>query len=74
VIPNGIAGFLSLFDRDSGAATGLNGTLQFLLAGLIGTILGTWHDGTPVPMTLLMAGSSIAALVVFLWFRKGAER
>jgi len=25
-------------------------------------------------MTLLMAGSSIAALVVFLWFRKGAER
>jgi DHA1 family bicyclomycin/chloramphenicol resistance-like MFS transporter len=73
VIPNGIASFLSLFDRDSGAATGLNGTLQFLLAGLIGTVLGAWHDGTPVPMTLLMAGSSITALAAFLWLRKGAE-
>ena len=73
VIPNGIASFLSLFDRDSGAATGLNGTLQFLLAGLIGTVLGAWHDGTPVPMTMLMAGSSITALIVFLWLRKGAE-
>ncbi|MEQ3777479.1 MAG: multidrug effflux MFS transporter [Alcanivorax sp.] len=73
VIPNGIASFLSLFDRDSGAATGLNGTLQFLLAGLIGTVLGTWHDGTPVPMTLLMAGSSMAALGAFLWLRKGGK-
>lgn len=74
VMPNGIASFLTLFDRDSGAATGLNGALQFLLAGVIGTLLGTWHDGTPVPMTLLMAGSSITALVAFLWLRKGAER
>lgn len=74
VMPNGIASFLTLFDRDSGAATGLNGALQFLLAGVIGTVLGTWHDGTPVPMTLLMAGSSITALVAFLWLRKGAER
>ena len=73
VIPNGIASFLSLFDRDSGAATGLNGTLQFLLAGLIGTVLGAWHDGTPVPMTLLMAGSSMAALGAFLWLRKGVK-
>ena len=74
VMPNGIASFQTLFDRDSGAATGLNGALQFLLAGVIGTVLGTWHDGTPVPMTLLMAGSSITALVAFLWLRKGAER
>ncbi len=73
VLPNGIACFLSLFDRDSGAATGLNGALQFLLAGLIGILLGSWHDGTPVPMTLLMAGSSVAALLAFLWLRKGAE-
>ena len=31
IMPNGIASFLDLFDHDSGAATGLNGALQFLL-------------------------------------------
>ena len=64
-MPNGIASFLSLFERDSGAATGLNGTLQFLLAGLIGVLLGIWHDGTPVPMAALMAGSSLAAFTAY---------
>ncbi|MFP1680426.1 multidrug effflux MFS transporter [Alloalcanivorax sp. C16-2] len=64
-IPNALASFLAYFDRDSGAATGLNGCLQFLLAGLIGTGLGMIHDGTPLPMTALMAGSSVAALICF---------
>ena len=66
VMPNGIASFLSLFERDSGAATGLNGALQFLMAGLVGALLGTLHDGTPIPMTALMAGSSLLAMALFL--------
>lgn len=66
VMPNGIACFLSLFERDSGAATGLNGALQFLLAGIVGTVLGTLHNGTPLPMTLLMVIASVAALALFL--------
>jgi len=65
IMPNGIASFLNLFDRDSGAATGLNGALQFLLAGLIGTVLGMLHDGSTLPMTGLMAASSVAAWVAF---------
>jgi len=64
-IPNALASFLAYFDRDSGAATGLNGCLQFLLAGLIGSGLGMIHDGTPLPMTALMAGSAVAALISF---------
>ncbi|MCH2557522.1 MAG: multidrug effflux MFS transporter [Alcanivorax sp.] len=64
-IPNALASFLAYFDRDSGAATGLNGCLQFLLAGLIGTGLGMIHDGTPLPMTALMAASALAALLSF---------
>ncbi|EKF74074.1 Bcr/CflA family multidrug resistance transporter [Alcanivorax hongdengensis A-11-3] len=71
VVPNAIASFLALFERDSGAATGLNGSLQFLLAGLIGSLLGSWHDGTPLPMTVLMAGSSIAALLVYALLTRG---
>ncbi|MCK0152526.1 multidrug effflux MFS transporter [Alcanivorax sp. S6407] len=66
VIPNGIASFLSLFERDSGAATGLNGTLQFLLAGIVGTTLGNLHDGTPLPMVGLMVLASVSALTLFL--------
>ncbi|KZY36825.1 MAG: multidrug effflux MFS transporter [Alcanivorax sp.] len=65
IMPNGIASFLDLFDRDSGAATGLNGALQFLLAGVIGTVLGMLHDGSTLPMTALMAASSVAAWVAF---------
>ena len=66
IMPNGIACFLSLFERDSGAATGLNGTLQFLLAGGVGTLLGAFHNGTPLPMTLLMVIASATALILFL--------
>ena len=64
-IPNAMASFLAYFDRDSGAATGLNGCLQFLLAGLIGSGLSVIHDGTPLPMTALMAASSVSALICF---------
>ncbi|MZR61806.1 multidrug effflux MFS transporter [Alcanivorax sp. DP30] len=66
VMPNGIACFLSLFERDSGAATGLNGALQFLLAGVVGTVLGSFHNGTPLPMALLMVVASVGALTLFL--------
>ena len=71
VIPKGIASFLSLFDRDSGAATGLNGTLQFLLAGLIGSsiaasVVGSFEDQLAkaailaafIPVTMSMAGNA----------------
>ena len=71
-IPNAMASFLTYFDRDAGAATGLNGCLQFLLAGVIGVGLGMIHDGTPLPMTALMAASALAGLLAFRWL--GGER
>ncbi|MDX1803725.1 MAG: multidrug effflux MFS transporter [Alcanivorax sp.] len=71
VIPNAVASFLSLFEHDSGAATGLNGALQFLLAGAIGSLLGVWHDGTPRPMSTLMAGSSLLALLCYWSLARG---
>lgn len=61
IMPNAVACFLTFFDRDSGAATGLNGCLQFLLAGLIGSLIGLFQGGSPLPMTLLMATSSVLA-------------
>lgn len=64
-IPNALASFLAFFERDSGAATGLNGCLQFLMAGLIGSGLGLIHNGTPLPMTALMAASAVAGMLCF---------
>ncbi|MQX54023.1 multidrug effflux MFS transporter [Alcanivorax sediminis] len=74
VMPNGIACFLSLFERDSGAATGLNGTLQFLMAGVVGAALGSFHNGTPLPMTLLMTMASVSALMLFLLLTREEPR
>lgn len=71
-IPNAMASFLSFFEQDSGAATGLNGCLQFLLAGLIGSGLGVIHDGTPLPMAALMAISACLALCSYWFLGRGA--
>ena len=46
-------------------ATGLNGCLQFLMAGLIGSGLGLIHNGTPLPMTALMAASAVGGMLCF---------
>jgi len=69
-IPNALASFLSFFERDSGAATGLNGCLQFLMAGLIGSGLGMIHDGTPLPMTALMAASAVGGLLCYFFLAR----
>lgn len=75
VLPNAVAGFLAFFDKDAGAANGLNGCLQFLLAGLIGSLLGVFQSDTPLPMTALMAiSASLAALSYFGLARPGHDQ
>ena len=65
VIPNAMASFLSFFEQDAGAATGLSGALQFLLAGTIGATVTILHTGSVLPMALVMAGCSAAAILAF---------
>ena len=74
VMPNGIASLLSLFERDSGAATGLNGSLQFLLAGVVGTLLGSLHNGTPLPMAMMMVFASLSGLGLYMLLTPGPEQ
>lgn len=74
ILPNAVACFLAFFDRDSGAATGLNGCLQFLLAGLIGSGIGLFQSSTPLPMAALMALSAVLAMAsYFLLARPGHD-
>lgn len=50
--------------RDSGSASSLFGVLQYVFAGVVGTILGLAHDGTLIPPAVVMlicAAGAIAA-------------
>ncbi len=71
VMPNGIASLLQLYPRDAGTASGLNGSGQFLVSGLLGVILVSCHDGTPVPMAVAMVVA--ASLAGYGRYRAGRE-
>ncbi|MBZ2187905.1 multidrug effflux MFS transporter [Alcanivorax sp. JB21] len=70
IIPNALASFLSLFEQDAGAATGLNGALQFLLAGLAGGLVTLLHTSSALPMALTMVVCSSLAGLAFVTLRK----
>lgn len=70
IIPNAIACFLSFFDRDSGSATGLNGALQFLMAGSLGSLIGFFHSNTPLTMLTIMLIASLMAVGCFFSLTK----
>jgi len=58
---------LALADHASaaGAASSLQGLLQFLVGGVVASAMGLFGDGTAVPMGVAMCVSATAALVVF---------
>ncbi|MFN3713163.1 MAG: multidrug effflux MFS transporter [Alcanivoracaceae bacterium] len=64
VIPNAIACFTHYFPHDSGAATGINGSLQFLLAGITGMVMTGLHNHSLLPLGIAMAASSVLAVVM----------
>ena len=70
IIPNALASFLSLFERDAGAATGLNGALQFTLAGLAGGLVTLLHTSSALPMALTMTVCSLCACGAFFVLRR----
>jgi MFS transporter, DHA1 family, multidrug resistance protein len=66
VMPNGQAGALGPFAHMAGAASALMGFLQMAIAALVGIAFGQFHDGTPLPMALLVAASGICCLASFV--------
>lgn len=71
VIPNAIACFTHYFPHDSGAATGINGSLQFFLAGMTGILMTSLHNHSLLPLGLAMALAASLALTLLL--RTGIE-
>jgi DHA1 family bicyclomycin/chloramphenicol resistance-like MFS transporter len=66
VMPNGQAGALAPFAHMAGAASALMGFLQMAIAALVGIAFGQIHNGTPLPMALLVAASGICCLTSFV--------
>jgi DHA1 family bicyclomycin/chloramphenicol resistance-like MFS transporter len=65
--PNAAAAALATHGHQAGTASALMGGLQFGFATLAGIIVGRWHDGTALPLTLVMALSGIGAWLVHRW-------
>ncbi|MEK9970360.1 MAG: multidrug effflux MFS transporter [Ferrovibrio sp.] len=67
VLPNGIAGAISVNPRAAGAAAGLSGALQMLTGAIAAALVGNAQDHFPsqYPMILTMLGCGVMSLVVF---------
>lgn len=57
------AGMLSPFDEAGGTASAIMGAGRFLLGGVASMLVGFLHDGTPVPMAVVIFFSSMLALM-----------
>ena len=63
IVANSIAGALAAFPERAGAVSALVGTIQYG-AGILGSALvGTFADGTPRPMGLVVALAGIGGLL-----------
>jgi len=70
VFGNAISLLLEHFQKMSATATALNGVVGFIIAGVVGFIASTFHDGTLQPIfTLMMFTSFVSLTLLFLTTR-----
>jgi len=67
VVGNAVAKTLHFFPKRSGAASALMGVVNFSMGAGAGLLASALHDGTPMPLALVMAGCvGISALILLL--------
>jgi DHA1 family bicyclomycin/chloramphenicol resistance-like MFS transporter len=70
---NAIAGALEPFPDLAGTTASLFGFLQMMLGAFVGGLVSLLHDGTALPMAViivLLSFMSLSSCIVFLWLRK----
>jgi DHA1 family bicyclomycin/chloramphenicol resistance-like MFS transporter len=65
--PNSVAAAMAPFGDRAGAASGLLGTLQFVIAGTTAAIVGHWYDGSAVPMAAVIAVCGLGSNLLLHW-------
>lgn len=75
VVPNSSACALAGQGHQAGVASALMGTLQFAIAGLVSALVGALHDGTALPMALMISlcGLGSAAMAYMARRVKGGD-
>lgn len=72
ILPNAGACAMARQGRQAGSASALMGSLQFVIAALASAMVGVLHDGTALPMALVIAGcAALAALAA--WYSGQVE-
>lgn len=65
IIPNCLAGALSVQPGNVGAASGLAGFCQVGIGALATRIVGVLHDGTITPTITVMVGAGILSIATY---------
>lgn len=63
--PNSNALALSHFPKTAGTANALAGALRFTIGGIAAGLVGVLHDGTVMPMAMVMAGCGLLSTLSF---------
>ena len=72
--PNAPAIALNRHGESAGTAAALLGASQFMIGGAIAPLVGAFGNGTPVPMAVIMVGTTGLAAVLLLSARKALSR
>lgn len=67
IMPNIGALVLAPFREIAGSASALQGSVQFGLGALAGTAVGLLHDGTALPLAVVLTAGSSVACVLSWW-------
>ena len=65
-MPNAMATALALAPQSAGAASGLLGFVQMSLSALATIAVGVLHDGTTMPMIVVVTGTTFLATAIML--------
>lgn len=73
VIPNGTAGAIGPFPTKAGAVSALLGFLQMGMGATAGALVGLLHNGTTMPMTVIIAVCGALSLAAYGFIVRGAS-
>lgn len=68
IMPQALAGGLAPYPHMAGTSSSLIGFIQMLLAAIAGILVGQFHDGTPLVMSLAVGIAGAAALISYATF------
>lgn len=72
VVPNSSACALAGQGHQAGVASALMGTMQFTVAGVVSAVVGALHDGTALPMAMMIALCGVGSAGM-AWLARRAE-